>query len=102
MEHILQFGINIDDNAIIKRINESAEKQVIDNITNEVKRIIYARSYYGNGINEHDNTPLKNMVSRKIDEVITENKDVIIAEAGRILADRLSRTKAARTILEEL
>ena len=103
MEHIVHFGITIDDDAIAQRINENVEKQVIANITTEIKKVIFARSYYGsNGINEHDHSPLRDLVRKKVDEIITENKDVILAEASKQLADRLARSKAGKAILEDI
>ena len=102
MEHIVHFGITIDDDAIAKRINENVEKQVIANITTEIKKVIFARSYYSDRINEHDNSPLRDLVRKKVDEIIIANKDVILAEASKILADKLARSKAGKAILEDI
>ena len=40
MEHIVQFGVTIDDEAIKKRIEESAKKQITDDISKDVKKTI--------------------------------------------------------------
>ena len=37
MEHIIQFGITIDDDAIKKNIEEKATKQVVDSISQSTK-----------------------------------------------------------------
>lgn len=41
MEHIVQFAIGIDDEAIKKRITESAEKQITDSIQKDVEKMIF-------------------------------------------------------------
>ena len=33
MEHIIQFAVGIDDNAIVKRVEEQAEKQIVETLT---------------------------------------------------------------------
>lgn len=98
MEHIVQFAISIDDDRIAKSIEENVEKQVINNITEQVKGII-TRKYYYSG-DEYE--PLKNMVKRQIEKVIEEHKDYILENAAKILADKLARSKAGKQLLEDL
>ena len=43
MEHIVQFGIGIDDESIRKRIEETAEKQIIETLTKDVKSTIFEK-----------------------------------------------------------
>lgn len=100
MEHIIQIAINVEDDRIVKTIEANAERKVIEMICTKVEEIIYAKDYWGSSVNKKDNSPLRNMVSAKVDATIKENKDFILAEAAKILADRLLRTKAAKAILE--
>ena len=100
MEHIVQFALGIDDRRIIKEIEKTAERQVIENITKEIKGIIYDRSgWYGN---RETNEPLKQMIRGQLDDILAENKETILSEASRILADRLARSKAGKALLEDL
>ena len=32
MEHIIQFGIGVDDDAIVKKVSENAERQIINDL----------------------------------------------------------------------
>ena len=40
MEHVIQFGVSIDDDAIQKRIVENAEKVITEDIKKEVMGMI--------------------------------------------------------------
>lgn len=98
MEHIFNIAINVEDEKIIKTIEQKVESEVIKMICSKVEDIIYQRSYWGT--NNKDMSPLRNIVNKKVDEILKGNKDYILAEAAKILADRLLRTKAAKAILE--
>lgn len=101
MEHILQFAINIDDDRIIKNIEASAEEKIIAAITKKVEDCIYDNNmHYGRRYDREE--PLKNMIKKEIERIIEENKDVVLSEASKILADKLSRTKAAKELLNGL
>ena len=103
MEHIFQIGINVDDDAIVAGVKANAEKEVIKLITAKVEECIYQKSggYYSR-IDKKDLTPLRNIIEKKVDAVLTENKDYILSTASKILADRLARSKAGKAILENL
>lgn len=100
MEHILQFAINIDDEAIKKTISEKAEKQIIENITisvqNKIQDAIYNSGYY------HRDDKLKGWVKDEFNKFLDANKDEIISIATEKLADRLSRTKRVREAVDEV
>lgn len=100
MEHIFNIAINIEDEKIIKTIEESAERQVIKMICSKVEDIIYQRSYYSRN-SKPDLSPLRHIVECKVDEMLTENKNYILNEAAKILADRLFRSKAGKALLEK-
>ena len=42
MEHIVQFGISIDDKVIADRIKNNAEKTITDKLFEEVKGVLFA------------------------------------------------------------
>ena len=99
MEHIFNIAINVEDEKIIKRIEETAEEQVINMICEKVESIIYEKNYWKKK-GDNDLTPLREMVGKKVEEMLKENKDVILNEAAKILADKLARSKAGKALLE--
>ena len=97
MEHIIQFGINIDDEAIKNAVVANAEKKIIEDLTLEVKKAIYRTSYYNSNILTNDTTQY---MDKKIDDILASCKEDIVERAANKLADRLSKTKKAREMLE--
>lgn len=101
MEHIIQIAISVEDEKIVKRVEETAEKQIIETLTERVENVISEkRGWYGKS--ERDYTPLKNMVSEQIIKILDDNKDLIIYEASKNLEDKLARSKAGKEILQGL
>lgn len=99
MEHLIQMAISVEDEKIVKRVEETAEKQIIEMLTDRVENVISEKhGWYGK--TERDYTPLKNMVSEQITKILDENKDLIIAESSKILADKLARSKAGKEVLQ--
>ena len=90
MEHIVQFAIGIDDEAIRKRIEASAENQIIDSIKSDVTDQIFRKSNWKN------ETQLHSWVKDIVVEAILEHKDDIIKSAAMELCDYMKRTKAVR------
>lgn len=99
MEHIIQMAISVEDEKIVKRVEETAKKQIIETLTDRVENIISEKcGWYGK--TERDYAPLKNMVSEQITKILQENKDLIISEASKILAEKLAKSKAGKEILQ--
>ena len=102
-EHVVQFGVCIDDEAIAKGVQQSAEKEVIKMICEKVESVICGKYGYSySRVNKDDLTPLRDIVERKVDEVINENKQYILDNASKILAEKLVRSKAGKAILTNL
>ena len=95
MEHIVQFAIGIDDEAIRKRIEASAENQIIDSIKSDVTDQIFRKSNWKN------ETQLHSWVKDIVVEAILEHKDDIIKSAAMELCDYMKRTKAVRQAVAE-
>ncbi len=95
MEYIVQFAIGIDDEATKKKVVETAEKQIIDNIYNDVKGMLFEKDRYGNITGRPSG-----MVERKVDAFLESNREDIIELAAEKLADRLSRTKKAKELVK--
>lgn len=94
MEHIVQFAIGIDDDAIIKRIEERAEKAIIDELRKKVESAFFAKSYYGNITNEPGAWS-----ERLFLDFLDKHKAEILECAGRYLAEKLAKTKAGKELL---
>lgn len=92
MEHVVQFGIGIDDELIRKRVEEAAEKEIIKQLSDAMARELFGRDCYG----RPDRSNVAGWVHAKVDEFMTANKDEIIACAAERLADKVSKTKAFR------
>ena len=90
MEHIVQFAIGIDDEAIRKRIEASAEKQIIDSIKSEVTDKIFRKTTWTN------ETQLHSWVRDIIVDAVLEHKEEIVTAAASMLCDYMKRTKAVR------
>lgn len=98
MEHIIQFGIGIDDEAIIKRVEAKAEDTIMQEIRHDAKAAIFKSMYPNNSVFTRNPT---DFFDEKIDQFLKENKDEIIEVAADRLAVRLARTRAARELKEE-
>lgn len=101
MEHIVQFAIGIDDNAIVKNVTENAEKEIINDLKQKVANRIFQRGYYTKNA-DPDRDPLTDFAKSIITSVVEDNKDVIIEKAAKHLAERLSKTKKGKEILNGL
>lgn len=95
MEHILQFGVNIDDDAIRKTV----EAKVTTEIKSEIKRSVRNKLINTWG----DFTPNMRDIIR---EVVEEYKDEIISRASEDVANSMKRSKkykeALASIVEEI
>lgn len=98
MEHILQFGINIDDEMIKKTVVDTASQQIVNSLRNDVmKRIIGNKKptewEYGN--------KLRSLIEECTESYIKEYKDVIIEKTSDKLAERLAKTKAIKDMVNK-
>lgn len=89
MEHVVQFGVSIDDEAIQRKILDSAEKTIIGDLKREVgKHILQSRYSYG-----ADLTVLTSLGEKLVGEWLDEHKDEVIEAAANKIAEKVSRTK---------
>lgn len=101
MEHIVQFGITIDDDAIRRRVEANAEKTIIENIQQSVAEQIFQNARYHCITNAPYTGSLTDYAGGLVSEFLEAHKDEIIRAAGKELANRLVRTKAAKSLLTE-
>lgn len=97
MEHILQFGVNIDDDAIVKRIEENAEKAITKDLRAKVGSLMFGVGYRGD---ELDN--ITGWTESMFREYLNEHKEEIVRLAAKFLAERLAKSKAAKEMLNDV
>lgn len=93
--------IGVDEDRIAKEIEKDALRQVVEKITTEIEKNIYASGYYGK-IDKNDSSPLRHMIERKVSEVISDKQDVIIEEAAKVLADKMYKSKACKEAMKKV
>ena len=92
MEHIIQFGIGIDDELITRRVLEKAEKEIIKQLGDGVAGELFGRDSFG----RVDKSYVADWVHKKVDRFMENNKAEIVEMAAERLADKLSKTKAVK------
>lgn len=99
MEHIVQFGIGIDDAAIVKLVTEAAETQIKDDLIKQIKSEIeheIFEFYKGPWEKNEKIVGLQSLAKDLVVEVLDKNQERIVEMAADRLADKMSRTKAVK------
>lgn len=96
MEHIIQFGVNIDDDAIVRNIESSIQKKVEGAILQDVKQKIVGQENYSNWSYSRR---IESLISDAASSFFIENKDRIIELTSDKLVDKLVKTKAVKEML---
>lgn len=98
MEHIVQFGISIDDDAIKKSIEKNVMSQVANSIRNDAMKAIVGRKK----CTDFEYTEkLKAIIETVANEFLENNRDEIIEVTSKKLVDRLSKTKAVKDLVND-
>lgn len=92
MEHVVQFGINIDDDRIAQAVVNEATKQIVA----ELKQQMFSREYYNNKI-----YGLSKAACGTIQDWLEDHKDEIIDKTVVELVDVLKNRKAFKDKLAE-
>lgn len=90
--------IGVDEEKIVKTIEKDVEDRVVENVTKEIKEIIYERTYYGKDTNE----PLRQMIHSHIQSILQSKEEFIVSEAAAILAEKMIRTKAVKEAIKKV
>ena len=92
MEHLIQISIAMDDETIAKQAIEIASKNVAKEITEQIFQV----NYYDRieGFSGH----AKGVIA----EVMESYKDKIIAEASRMVADSIKKSKKYKDLVKDL
>lgn len=96
MEHILQFAVDVDDDGIKKRVEQNAEKRIMEQLLEDARKVV--------GIDRHgfgrlrSTSDFANMV---VDRLIERDIDRIVEQVAKEIATRLcSRTKFTERVAQ--
>ena len=98
MEHILQFAIAIDDDAIVKRIEENAEKSIIKDLRDKVGKIMFGTNAYTG----REREALCRWAEELFLKYLEDHKAEIIELSAKYLAEKLTKTKAVREAVQDV
>ena len=97
MEHILQFGISIDDEAIKKSIASKVEREIINHICSDMEKELFRMSYGGSNIQG-----LSYQGEQIVKDWLESHSDVIIEKTVESLCNYLKRTKAIKEAVKSV
>lgn len=100
MEHVIQIGVSVDDEAIQKQIMATAEKQIVGEIKNDIEKVIIEKHkpYYSNKVEMN----LTERAEAIIREWLDENSDRVIECAGKLISEKVYRSKAWKAKYSEV
>ena len=100
MEHVIQIGVSVDDEAIQKQIMATAEKQIVSEIKNDIEKLIIEkhRPYYSS----KEEMSLTERAEGILREWLDGNSDRIIECAGKLISEKVYRSKAWKTKYSEV
>lgn len=103
MEHILQFGVDIDDQKIINAVESNGVKQILDGIKIDILNRIFTKGYYHSNVIIKDSkgdiklspeAELTGFAKNIVQDAIDDFKPEIINAAADKLVESYKRTKA--------
>ena len=93
MEHILQFGISIDD----ERIKSSVEDAAVKQLAQDLREQIFVTNRWNDNING-----LNTLTEDIVKGVFAEHKDEIIRMAAELVAESMKRTKKYKEAVSQI
>lgn len=104
MEHIVQFGINIDDAAIAEAVKRDAYKGVIKQLTDEARKALPKKYEYGGyGKEEVDWCGIiDDEVEERVSAIISDKSDEIVDMAVKRVYDSIIRRKPFREACKKM
>lgn len=97
MEHIVQFGISIDDEAIEKKVVDIASRQLTTDLRSQIFEI---GGYYYNDKNKVQG--LSERTEELVKEFLLEHKEEIISRTVENLTESMKRTKVYKEAVKNL
>ena len=96
MEHIVQFGINIDDDVIKKNIERNVQNQVVNIIKQDCMKELVGKKDCSNWEYTYK---VDELISNTTKDFLESYKDEIIQKATNKLVEKLSKTKAVKDMV---
>lgn len=96
MEHIVQFGINIDDTAIAETIKRDASKEVIKQLTNEARNGLPKKGGWGSSQSVDWDGIIGKEVEKQVSGIISDKSDEIVEMAIKRVYKSLTCRKSFR------
>lgn len=90
-EHIYQFAVSIDEEAIVNRIVNNLEKEMKNEIKKQVESVM--RDRWGDP---------KQWVKDCIAANYDKDKDTIVENTSKLLVEKLYRTKAVKEMIKRV
>lgn len=100
MEHIIQFAIGIDDDRIVKLVEDNASKQIIGDLKQQVANRIFSAYYCGQNA-DPSTDKLSDLSVQIVSDFLKDNKDVIVERASELLADKMLKSKTMRDKIKD-
>ena len=93
MEHIVQFAVDIDDEAIKKQVEGHAVESIKKELKRDIANKIFRSKYYSRTDADPTIDPLSEFSAEIVKDVMATHKDEIIQRAAELLADSHKGTK---------
>ena len=94
MQHIVNLAFDVDDQRIVDLIETNAEKEVIQDIKDQVEKRFISRYY--------NNDPLHAMVKDECQKICMEHENEIVERAIKLVAEKIMRKKSIKEKITEL
>lgn len=104
MEHIVQFGINLDDASIAEAVKRNAYKDVVKQLTDEARKALPRKYEYGSrGNYEVDwRGIIDKEVEKRVSAIISDKSDEIVEMAVKRVYDSITRRKPFREACKKM
>lgn len=103
MEHIVQFAVGIDDDAIVKRIEKYATEQITTELKQQVANKLFASyNYYRRNANP-ETDPLSDYAISLFKDFIEDHKEEIIEKVVNMLSSKMMKSRTVQSkIIDKL
>lgn len=103
MEHVVQFGINIDDSAIAEAVKCGAYKSVVKQLADEARKDLPKKCGYGYSKGDVDwRSIIGKEVEKRVGAIIDEMRDEIVEMAVKRVYDSIIRRKSFREACKKM
>lgn len=96
MEHIVQFGISIDDEQIKKTIEKNVMQQVVATFRNDIIKEMTGKHNY---TKSDYSAKMWSAINEQVEIFLDENREEIIEIASDKLAEKLAKTKKVKEMV---